>query len=233
MTMLFKKMASSAEKRSAAVVIDISGSQHKEGVAGATQRVAIYMCIPAEARGSKDQQLLLGNVAAERGGHVIDVYVDQRASDAKGWNKRPAFDRLRRDALNRRFDAVMAWSIECIGRSAHGVSGFMAEMDALGIAQYYHQQAIDTSTPIGKSMIRMGVIFAEFDRDLLRGRIVAGLRRARAQGTRLGRPRIDPKKESAIRAALAEGQKGIRRIASELGVGVATVQRVKAGMAEG
>ena len=75
----------------------------------------------------------------------------------------------------------------------------------------------------------MGV-FAEFERSMIVERVKAGLNRARAQGKRLGRPSIDPKKERAIRSALARGDKGMLKIAVEFGVGSGTVQRIKATM---
>ena len=71
-------------------------------------------------------------------------------------------------------------------------------------------------------------VFAEFERSIMRVRINAGLNRARANGTRLGRPRVDETVEQAIQEALSERDKGIRRIAREMGVGVSVVERVAA-----
>lgn len=198
---------------------------------GKGKRVAIYTRVSTDGQVTDNQRLALEDAASRRGWQVIDVYTDHGISGAKGRDKRPAFDKLCKDATRRRFDCIMAWSIDRIGRSVHGVSGFIAEMDALRIDQYYHQQAIDTSTPAGKAMIQMCVVFAEFERDMIRERIVAGLSRARAQGKRLGRPATDAKKEHAIRTALAAGGKGILKIAAEFGVGSGTVQRIKAAMA--
>ena len=105
----------------------------------------------------------------------------------------------------------------------------MDEIDALGIDLYFHQQGIDTTTPAGKAMFQMCGVFAEFERSIIRERINAGLARARSNGIRLGRPRVNDSVEQAIRQALERGDKGIRRIAGEMGVGVSVVQRVKAG----
>jgi DNA invertase Pin-like site-specific DNA recombinase len=137
-----------------------------------------------------------------------------------------------KDAARRKFDVVMAWAIDRIGRSVHDVSGFMAEMDALGVKQYYDRQAIDTATPAGKAMIHMCVVFSEFERDMIRDRVNQGLKRARAQGKRLGRPTIHPRTEQAIRAALAKGDQGMLKIAARFNVGSGTVQRIKGGMIE-
>ena len=77
-------------------------------------------------------------------------------------------------------------------------------------------------------------VFAEFERAIIVERVNAGLARARAKGTKsgkpIGRPSITSAKETAIRAALVAGDKGVIKIARELGVGVGTVQRIKIEM---
>src|SRR5690348_13158115 len=93
---------------------------------------------------------------------------------------------------------------------------------------FLHQQGLDTSTPSGRAMFQMMGVFAEFERAMIRERVVAGLARARAEGVKLGRKRIedtDPTKVTVIRSARAN-EVGIRRIARDLGVGVGTVLRV-------
>jgi DNA invertase Pin-like site-specific DNA recombinase len=92
------------------------------------------------------------------------------------------------------------------------------------------QGGIDTSTPAGKAMFHMLGVFAEFERAMIVERVQAGLRRARAQGKRLGRPRVGEKVEAAIRCELAKGR-GIHAVARAVGVGAGTVQRVRAEVA--
>jgi DNA invertase Pin-like site-specific DNA recombinase len=92
---------------------------------------------------------------------------------------------------------------------------------------YLHQQGLDTSTPAGKAMFQMLGVFAEFERAMIQERVRAGLKRARAQGKTLGRPKVAPKVEAAVRASREAG-KGIKKIAYELGIGVGTVQRIVA-----
>ena len=87
---------------------------------------------------------------------------------------------------------------------------------------------MDTTTPGGKALFQMMGVFAEFEREMIRERVNAGLARAKAQGKRLGRPPISPGIEAAIREARAQG-KGILKIAREIGVGSGTVQRVLRG----
>src|SRR5271169_627047 len=113
-------------------------------------RVAIYTRVSKQSQTTENQLRELQRIAKRQGWTVVEVYTDHGISGAKGRDRRPAFARLCKDASRRRFYLVMAWSIDRIGRSVHGVSGFIADMDAVDIGQYYHQQAIDTTTPSGK-----------------------------------------------------------------------------------
>jgi hypothetical protein len=87
---------------------------------------------------------------------------------------------------------------------------------AAGVGLFLHQRGLDTSTPAGKAMFQMLGVFAEFERSMIRERVMAGLSRAKAEGTQLGRRRIedtDAGKVTAIVAARAKGM-GIRRISA-------------------
>jgi DNA invertase Pin-like site-specific DNA recombinase len=119
-----------------------------------------------------------------------------------------------------------------MGRSLHGLLETIAHLQATGVDLYLDQQNIDTTTPSGKLLFHITGAFAEFERSIIQQRVYAGLARARAQGRRLGRPKIDPKTEWAICQALAAGQ-GILKTAAEFGVGSGTVQRIRAEMQGG
>ena len=155
-----------------------------------------------------------------------EIYCDNGISGSKGRDKRPAFDRLCKDAAQRRFDMIMAWSVDRLGRRLQDLIGFLAEIHALKVDLYLHQQGLDTTTPAGKALFQMLGVFAEFERAIIQERVRAGLARARANGKVLGRPKVSAGTHDAIRKALASGQ-GIRKVAAMIGVGVGTVQRVK------
>jgi DNA invertase Pin-like site-specific DNA recombinase len=155
---------------------------------------------------------------------IAQVYCDHGISGAKGRDKRPAFDRLCRGAARREFDLIMAWSVDRLGRSLQDLIGFLSELHALRLDLYLHQQGLDTATPGGRAMFQMLGVFAEFERAMIAERVRAGLARAKANGTRLGRPRLSAEIETAIR--LASGS--VREIATRFGVGVGTVARVRA-----
>ena len=103
-------------------------------------------------------------------------------------------------------------------------------LEAANVGLYLDQQAIDTTTPAGRMFFHVTGAFAEFERDMIRSRVNAGLARARARGVRLGRPKTSAKVERAIRARLAAGT-GILKTAKALGVGTSVVQRIKATLA--
>jgi DNA invertase Pin-like site-specific DNA recombinase len=190
---------------------------------------AIYLRISTQDRTTANQERELRAVA-ERMGAEVTVYKDRGISGAKGRDKRPAFDRMCKNAARRQFDILMAWSVDRLGRSLQDLVGFLGEMHTLGVDLYLHQQGLDTRTPAGKAMFQMGGVFAEFERSIIQERVRAGLRRAKGEGIRLGRPKTEEAKEAAIRAALAAGDKGMRKIAAEHGVGTGTVQRIAAEM---
>jgi DNA invertase Pin-like site-specific DNA recombinase len=197
------------------------------------RHAAVYLRVSTQDQTTANQERELRAVA-ERIGCAVTVYQDHGISGAKGRDKRPAFDRMCKDATKRRFDLVMAWSVDRLGRSLQDLLAFLGEIHALGVDLYLHQQGIDTTTPTGKAMFQMMGVFAEFERAMIQERVRAGLRRAREQGTRsgkpCGRPKVEAATEAAIKAALASGGKGIRKIAADFNVGIGTVQRVKAEM---
>ena len=192
------------------------------------RRAAIYARVSTDGQTTENQLLELRAVAERGGWTVVAEYVDNGVSGAKGRNQRPQFDALLKAGVRREFDIVMAWSVDRLGRSLQHLVAFLDEMHAMGIDLYLHQQGIDTTTPAGKAMFQMCGVFAEFERAMIQERVRAGLQRARAQGKQLGRPRVSPATEDAIRASRAAGT-GIKSIAREVGVGVSVVQRVLAG----
>lgn len=190
------------------------------------KRAAIYARVSTTNGQTPENQLTqLRKVARKAGWKVTGEFVDEGISGAKGRDKRPAFDRLCKAATRREIDVVMAWSVDRLGRSLQDLIGFLGDLQASSVDLYLHQQGVDTTTPGGKALFQMMGVFAEFERAMIRERVHAGLARARAEGKRLGRPRIPAEKEEAIRKARAEG-KGILKIAREVGVGTAAVQRV-------
>jgi DNA invertase Pin-like site-specific DNA recombinase len=163
---------------------------------------------------------------------LVEEYHDAGISGAKGRKDRLGLDKMLQDAQRRRFDVVMAWAIDRLGRSLIDLLGTIQTLEACGVDLYLDQQAIDTTTPAGKLMFQVTGAFAEFERSMIRQRVHAGLKRAVDAGKQLGRPRIDPTLEKRIQSQL-RASKGILKVAAECGVGSGTVQRIKREMEEG
>jgi len=193
------------------------------------RRVAIYLRVSTDGQTIENQRRELVHVAQRAGWIIAETYEDAGVSGAKGRDKRPAFDRLLKDAARRRFDVVSAWSVDRLGRSLQDLVSFLSDIHGYGIDLYLHQQGIDTTTPAGKAMFQMLGVFSEFERAMIRERVNAGLARARANGKMLGRPQTEAGKEAAIRESLSAGI-GILKTARLHGVGTSVVQRIKAGM---
>jgi DNA invertase Pin-like site-specific DNA recombinase len=189
-------------------------------------RAAIYTRVSTGGQTTENQLREL-RAAAERLGHqVVAEFTDNGISGAKGRDQRPGLNSLLEGVTRRDFDKVMAWSVDRLGRSLPHLLAFMAELKAKGVDLYLHQQSLDTSTPAGKAMFQMLGVFSEFEREIIRERVLSGLSRAKAQGKKLGRPRRDEAKRLAAILKLRKQGDGMIKIARKLGIGVSVVQRV-------
>ena len=194
------------------------------------KRVAIYLRVSTSSQTTENQRQALEAVASKSGWGIVEVYCDNAVSGAKGRSQRPEFDRLCLDAAKRRFDLVMAWSVDRLGRSLQDLVVFLNELKELNIDLFLHQQGLDTTTSSGRALYQMLGVFAEFEREIIRDRVNAGLDRARASGKSLGRPKVDAKMAERVKHMLGTGA-GILKTAKALGVGTGTVQRIKGEMA--
>jgi DNA invertase Pin-like site-specific DNA recombinase len=192
------------------------------------KRVALYVRTSTDHQTVRNQERELEAVAERHGWTVVSVYRDHGVSGAKGRDARPGLDKLLQAVARKEIDLVATWSVDRLGRSLQDLVHVLQEMHAKEVDLYLHQQGIDTTTPSGKAMFQMMGVFSEFERSMIRERVLSGLARAKAEGIRLGRPAVvadDAAKVKTIRAARAAG-KTIRTIAREQGVGVGTVWRI-------
>jgi DNA invertase Pin-like site-specific DNA recombinase len=190
------------------------------------KRAALYLRVSTDGQTTENQRLALEAVAERRGWTITGCYQDAGISGANGRDKRPGFDAMLKDATRAKFDVLMFWSIDRLGRSTATVATTLAELEVAGVSIYADKEAMDATTPHGKAMLQMAAVFAELERGMIRERVIAGLSRAKAEGVTLGRPKVANTTEAEIRARLAQGH-GMIKVAKALGVGVGTVQRVK------
>jgi DNA invertase Pin-like site-specific DNA recombinase len=196
-----------------------------------SKKVAIYARVSTDSQSSENQLMELRAVAKQRGWDIVEEYIDEAISGAKGRDKRPAFDKLQKDAVRGGFDCVAAWSVDRLGRSLQDLVAFLGEIRSCGVDLYLHQQGLDTSTPAGNAMFQMCGVFAEYERAMIAERVKTGLAKARSRGRVGGRPKISKQIESRIIGLRLNNPKlGIMKIAKEVGVGVGTAQRVLANI---
>jgi DNA invertase Pin-like site-specific DNA recombinase len=192
------------------------------------RRAVIYARVSTSHQTVANQLLELRQAAERMGWTVVAELTDDGISGAKGRDQRPAFDRLFQMIQRREADVVMAWSIDRLGRSIQHLASFMNEVQAIGIDLYIHQQAINTATPAGRMVFGIFSALGEYERELIRERINAGLARAKAQGKKLGRPsNVNPSVITSVKLLREKGH-SIHTIAKQLRIGVGTTQKILA-----
>jgi len=179
---------------------------------------AVYARVSTVDQEPENQLQELRRYVEARGWSAVE-YVDRGVSGAK--DRRPALDQLVADARRRRFDVLVCWRLDRLGRSLKHLITLLDELQAVGVAFVSLAEGIDATTPAGKLQMHILGAIAEFERGRIVERVRAGLARAKAQGQRLGRPRraIDPERVAAV-AGLP-----LREAARRLGVPRSTLQR--------
>jgi DNA invertase Pin-like site-specific DNA recombinase len=183
-------------------------------------RAALYARVSTLDQEPENQLRELRTYAALRGWQAKE-YVDHGVSGAKEF--RPSLDALLKDARRRRFDVLVVWRLDRLGRNLRHLVLFLDELQALGVAFVTLGEGFDTSTPAGRLQLHILSAMAEFERARIAERVKAGLARAKAQGRRLGRP----KREGLTRSQLDEvAGLSVRDAAKRLGVSPATAHRL-------
>ncbi len=187
------------------------------------RRVALYARVSTSDQAPENQLGPLEAFAQARGWEVTR-FIDPGVSGAR--EKRPALDALVAAVRARRIDVVACVKLDRLARSVHHLVAMAREFEALGVDLVVLDQQIDTTTPAGRLLFHVLAAIAEFERDLIRDRVLAGLKRARAQGIRVGRPRI-PVDMSRVLTLKAQ-RKSLRSIAHSLGVSPMAISRALA-----
>jgi len=190
------------------------------GLTDRTRRAGLYARVSTAEQSPESQLHALRGYAAARG-WIIEELVDRGVSGAK--DRRPALDRLVRAARARQLDVVAVTKLDRLARSTHHLVTLGRELADLGVDLVVLDQQIDTTTPSGRLLFHVLAAIAEFERDLIRERVKAGLERAKAKGVRLGRPTA--RVPEGQLHALHQQRASIGEIARQLGVSRATVRR--------
>jgi DNA invertase Pin-like site-specific DNA recombinase len=182
-------------------------------------RSAIYARVSTKDQSCEMQLRDLRAYCAARGFTIIREYVDI-GTGAK--DSRPQLNELMAEARKRKLDAIIVWRFDRFARSTKHLLLALEEFRSLGIQFISYQENIDTSSPLGQALFTIVSAVAQLERDLIRERVSAGVRNAKANGKQLGRPRRIINKDEIIRLK-AEGI-SLRQIAEKLGIGYGTVR---------
>jgi DNA invertase Pin-like site-specific DNA recombinase len=189
------------------------------------EKVGLYGRVSTTDKG-QDPELQLKDLrtyANARGWKVFGEYVDRGESGAK--DSRPELNRLMEDARKRRIDGILVWKLDRFGRSLKSLVNTLEELRLLGIQFVSYTENLDFSTPAGRAMANLIGVFAEFERDLIRERVRAGIQNAQSKGIRIGRrPLIDERLLGKVTSLKGNGMT-IRAISRELGLSTSVVHR--------
>ncbi len=192
-------------------------------------RIGIYARVSTKDQSCELQLRDLRTYCAARGLEPAREYIDVGQSGAK--ESRPELNKLMDDARKRQFDAIVVWRFDRFARSTKHLLMALEEFRSLGIQFISYQENIDTSSPLGQALFTIVSAVAQLERDLIRERVTAGIRNARANGKKLGRPMRAVDRNLVLRLR-ADGQ-SLQHIAETLGIGYGTVrERLRGGLAE-
>jgi DNA invertase Pin-like site-specific DNA recombinase len=161
-------------------------------------------------------------MAESRGFEIVSEHVDRGISGAK--DNRPELNRVMNEARRGKFKGVLVWRFDRFARSLKHLVTALEEFRTLGVEFLSHQEAVDTSTPVGRMLFQVIGAMAEFEREIIRERVIAGLRQAKRKGRKLGRPRVQFDVETARRLR-GEGL-SYKVVAKRLGISVGAIHEV-------
>ena len=189
------------------------------------KKIAIYARVSTDKQSVENQLIELRAVAERSGYEIVSEYLDEGISGAKSRQDRPALNAMLKAATQRKFDLVMCWSIDRLGRSLQNLVEILNELQSLKVDLMFLQQGLDTSSASGRMMFSVFGALAEFERNLIRERVCSGLARAKRNGVKLGRPSVmNDSMVSAVRLLKERGM-SVRNISKELKCGVGTVYK--------
>ena len=189
-------------------------------------KTAIYCRVSSDKQTTDNQNLELTKVAKRMGWAVAAVYSDTISGAT---DHRPQLDQMMQSVMRKEVDVVMAWSVDRLGRSLQHLVSLLSDLHAKKVNLYLHQQGLDTTTPGGKAMFQMMGVFAEFEREIMKDRINAGLARAKKHGTKsgrpIGRPAIPPIPVRKVEELRGQGL-SYSKISKRTGVSTSKISRI-------
>lgn len=191
------------------------------------KKVALYVRVSTNHQTVSNQKIELERFVDTQKWTIVATYDDTGFSGS--FSERPALKEMLRDAAKAKFEAVIVWKIDRLARSVSDLLNILQQLRSHGVDFVSTTQAIDTSTSYGKMVLTFLGAIAEFERETIIERVKSGLQRAKAEGIKLGRPRVAIDIKSAIRLRDQEGL-GYKQIAKALGIPRTTIYRTLAAI---
>jgi len=186
--------------------------------------VALFLRVSTTGQTTENQLRELTEVCKRNNWEIVEQY-DETVSGTKGVNERSELNRMLKDASRRKFEKVVVWSVDRLGRNMKHLVSVLSQLKDSGINLYSYKQGIDTSTTMGESFFYMIGIFAELENNMRKERQVAGIKRALANGAKFGRKsKLSKNIRAEIETLRSEGL-AMRKIAKQLNISVATVHK--------
>ena len=189
-------------------------------------KAVIYSRVSTNDQTVDNQLKILREVAEKKGLEVVQEISDEGISGAKGRDEREGFNELIKGSIQKEWDIILVWDVSRLGRSLQHLVSFLDDIHSAKCDLYIHQSGLDTSTASGKMMFQMIGVFTEFERSMIRERVIAGQQRAKAEGKHIGRK--TNVNDGIITAVyqLRQNNVPIKRIAKDLKIGVGTVYKI-------
>ena len=184
-------------------------------------KAALYVRVSTTSQTTENQLRELEAYCQRQDWTVAMVYDDSGVSGAKA--DRPALSQMLKDAAAGKFGVLVTWKFDRLARSAIHLLGILQQLQSAGVGFVASSQQIDTTTPHGRMVTTFLAAVAEFERALIVERVRAGMARAKADGTRIGRPRVAIDIRRALE--LRNAGLGVKQIARQLGVPRSTLHR--------
>lgn len=190
------------------------------------KRIGIYGRVSTDSQNPESQLIELREVVNRMGYTVVKEFVDQDISGTKSRIHRPALNEMMKMASQRKIDMILCWDISRLGRSLQHLIEILNELQSLKCDLYFHQNGIDTSTVTGRMIFQICGSLAEFERNLIRERVISGQQRAKKEGKHIGRPsQMTDSLRISIKLMREQGM-AIKKISNILSIGVGTVYSV-------
>ena len=185
------------------------------------KRIAIYARVSTDRQSTESQLNALREYAGKRAWAISKEYIDEGYTGSN--TKRPAFNAMMADARKRKFDVLLVYKLDRLSRSLKDLITTLDDLKSMGIDFISYDNGLDTTTPTGRLIFNVVGAVAEFEKDIIRERVRAGLENAKRKGKRLGRPPVSSRLVDEAKKLRSEGM-SFRQIGKQLGIPESTVR---------